>query len=95
MREEFELACIREFSHSGHQLGAGVSREERRERIRAAILREHKSTLRWLDSTWTYAGAFALAYHQPLEKGDRRSPQPWSPADDFAMGDDIDEDEDE
>ena len=87
MREEFELACIREFSHSGHHLGVGVSRAERRERIRAAIQREHKSDLRWHNSPWTYAGAFAQAYQQPLEAGDRRPQDPWSPAEDFLMDD--------
>jgi hypothetical protein len=95
VREEFELACIREFSHSGHHLGVGVSPAERRERIRAAILREHKSNLRWQDSMWTYASVFAHAYQQPLEAGDRRAPQPWAPADDFLWGDDVADDEEE
>ena len=95
MREEFELACIREFSHSGHHLGVGVSRAERRERIRAAILREHKAALRWQDSMWTYASAFAHAYQQPLEAGDRSPPQPWSAGDNLAWDDHVAEDEEE
>lgn len=94
-REEFELACIREFSHSGHHLGIGVSPAERRERIRAAILREQKSNLRWRDSMWTYASAFTHAYQQPLEAGDKRAPQPWVPADDSAWDDDVADDEEE
>jgi hypothetical protein len=95
VREEFELACIREFSHSGNHLGVGVSPAERRERIRAAIVREHKANLRWQDSMWTYASAFAHAYQQPLEAGDRRAPQPWVPAEDLAWDDDVADDEEE
>jgi hypothetical protein len=94
-REEFELACIREFSHSGHHLGLGVSRGERRERIREAILREHKSDLRWHDSRCTYAGAFAQAYQQPLDTSDmhgKRSPRHWSLGDNSAPEDDLAED---
>jgi hypothetical protein len=66
-REEFELACIREFSHSGLILGVGVSPMERRERIRAAILRENKAHLRWRDSAYTYADVFTQSYRRPLE----------------------------
>lgn len=66
-RFEFELACIREFAHSGLQLNINVSREERRERIRAAIFREGKQHLQWQDSEMTYAAAYRQAYHQPLE----------------------------
>jgi hypothetical protein len=66
-REEFELACIREFSHSGLHLGLGVSRTERRERIGAAILREGKAQLRWRDSASTYAEVFAQVYRQSLD----------------------------
>ena len=74
-RAEFELACIREFSHSGHHLGVGVSPAERRERIRAAILREHKSQWAWRDSGVTYAEAFRYAYHEPLgEDGAEKIP---------------------
>ena len=70
VREDFELACIREFSHSGLHLGVGVSREERRERIRAAILRENKAHLRWQNSDFTYANVYAQAHHQPLGASD-------------------------
>jgi hypothetical protein len=66
VREDFELACIREFSHSGLHLGIGVSRAERRERIRAAILREGKADLRWRNSDFSYAGMYAQAYRQWL-----------------------------
>jgi hypothetical protein len=69
-REVFELACIREFSHSGYQLNFGVSRRELCERIRFAILREHKSHLRWQDSGWTYASAFSQAYKESLDAHD-------------------------
>ena len=69
-REDFELACIREFSHSGHQLGVGVSRGERRERIRTAILREQKAHMRWHDSGLNYADVFAQVFKQPLAAGD-------------------------
>jgi len=70
MREDFELACIREFSHSGLYLGAAVSREERRERIRVSILREHKAHLRWQNSALTYADLYARVYHQSLGAND-------------------------
>jgi hypothetical protein len=66
VREEFELACIREFSHSGFHVGVGVSPQERRRRIHAAILRENKAQLRWRDSDFTYADMYARAYRQPL-----------------------------
>jgi hypothetical protein len=66
VREDFELACIREFSHSGLQLGIGVSRGARRERIRAAILREGKADLRWRNSEFSYANMYAQAYRQWL-----------------------------
>jgi hypothetical protein len=72
VREEFELACIREFSHSGLHLGVGVSREERRERIRAAILRENKAHRRWRNSDFTYTNMYAQAYRQSLGDNDIR-----------------------
>ena len=65
-RAEFEIDCIREFAHSGVQIGPNVSREERRERIRAAIFREGKQHARWRDTELTYASAYQQAYHQPL-----------------------------
>ena len=65
-RDEFELACVREFSHSGHQVSFGVSAPERRERIRVAILRENKTQERWQNSCFTYAEVFTQAYQQPL-----------------------------
>jgi hypothetical protein len=68
-QEEFELACIREFSHSGLYLGVGVSRVERRERIRSAILREHKAELRWQGSQFTYAEIYAQVCRQLLGAG--------------------------
>lgn len=66
VREDFELACIREFAHSGLHLGIDMSRGERCERIRAAILREDKAHLRWRNSAFTYANMFAQAYRRPL-----------------------------
>jgi hypothetical protein len=69
-REDFELACIREFSHSGLHLGDGVSRAERRVRIRVAILSEKKAYQRWRDSSFSYAEAYAQAYHEPLGTSD-------------------------
>jgi hypothetical protein len=60
-RAEFETACIREFAHSGIQIGPNVSREERRERIRAAIFREGKQQARWRYTNLTYADAYRQA----------------------------------
>jgi hypothetical protein len=65
-REEFELACIREFSHSGMHFGASVSRAERRDRIRTAILQEQKAHQFWHGADITYAQAYALAYQETL-----------------------------
>lgn len=65
-RADFEIDCVREFAHSGTQLGPNVSREERRERIRAAIFREGKQHARWRDTNLTYAAAYQQAYNQPL-----------------------------
>jgi hypothetical protein len=66
-RDQFELDFIREFQHSGAQLGPDVSREERRERIRVAILREGKETLLYHDTQLTYAQIYQQAYSQPIE----------------------------
>jgi hypothetical protein len=66
-RNEFEFECVREFSHSGVQLGANVSREERRERIRVAIMRENKQNRRWRDTPFTYAAVYQQAYGKPVE----------------------------
>jgi hypothetical protein len=66
-RAEFEIDCIREFAHSGTQIGPNVSREERRERIRAAIFREGKQQARWRDTNRTYAAAYQQAYCQSLQ----------------------------
>ena len=82
-RGEYELACVREFAHSGAQLGPGVSREQRRERIRLAILREDKARLRWRETTHTYAAVFEHVYSRPmgnLPMEERRdSSRPWHP----------------
>jgi hypothetical protein len=78
IREEFELASIREFSHSGLSLGVGVSREGRRARIGAAILREGKAHLRWRNSVFTYANMYFQAYRQPLESS-RPGDEDWAP----------------
>jgi hypothetical protein len=66
-RSEFEFECVREFSHSGLQLGANVSREERRERIRVAIMRENKQSRRWRDTQLTYAAVYQQVYGKPIE----------------------------
>jgi hypothetical protein len=66
-RSEFEFECVREFSHSGTQLGASVSRDARRERIRVAIMRENKQHRRWRDTQLTYAAAYQQAYGKPIE----------------------------
>jgi len=66
-REAFECESIREFAHSGLDLGPRVSRDERRERIRTAIYREGKAGRTWRDSGLTYAEIFRQAYHQALD----------------------------
>jgi hypothetical protein len=104
-RPEFELECIREFAHSGVQLGAGVSREERRERIRASILREAKEHDRWRGTAMTYAAMYRQIYNRSLDEGqpreEKRAPaagglqrQAWGPLrwdDDPALDDPDDE----
>jgi hypothetical protein len=82
-RWEFELACVREFSHSGAQVGPTVSREQRRERIRLAILREDKAHMRWRETAHTYAAVFERVYARPiggLPIEERREPSgAWRP----------------
>jgi hypothetical protein len=95
-REEFELACIREFSHSGLHLGLGVSRTERRERIGAAILREGKAQLRWRDSDSTYAEVFAQVYRQSLDSSAIHEARPAParfPFPNSMIHDEVDDDE--
>jgi hypothetical protein len=103
-RWEFELACVREFSHSGAQLGASVSRGERRERIRLAILREDKAHMRWRDTGYTYAAVFEHVYARsmgdlPIEE--RREPSRESHSRSLVSGpyvvvdDEVDADEEE
>lgn len=66
-RAEFELDCVREFAHSGVQLGVNVSREERRERIRIAIMRENKQHTLWRETTLTYAAVYERVYNKSIE----------------------------
>ncbi len=66
-RAQIELDFIREFAHSGLQLGPMVSSEERRERIRRSILREQKESLRFRDTELTYAQVYRLAYNKSIE----------------------------
>ena len=97
-REDFELACVREFSHSGNRLGLGVPRAERRERIRTAILRENKARLYWQDSDFTYAEVYAQAYQQKLavdEGEDKMALAAWgSEADEDLYDDEVLENDD-
>ena len=93
-REDFELACIREFSHSGCHLGDGVSRGERRQRIRAAILRENKAHSRWQYSGLTYAEVYEQVYKESLgadgnKDGRAKGVAAWR----LNAGDNFDEDE--
>jgi hypothetical protein len=66
-RVDFELECVREFSHSGEHLGMNVSREERRERIRVAIMRENKQDTLWRDTALTYAAIYRHVYNKPID----------------------------
>jgi hypothetical protein len=68
-RSDIELDFIREFSHSGAHIGPGVSSEERRERIRSAILREHKEGAPFRETGQTYAEIYKLAYNKSIEQG--------------------------
>ena len=66
-RDDIELDFIREFAHSGANLGSIISREDRRERIRIAILKEKKQDLRFRDTPLTYAQTYRLAYNKPID----------------------------
>jgi hypothetical protein len=69
---------------------------ERRERIRSAILREHKAQLRWRDSQFTYADIYAQVYRQLLEAGhpkDGGSREPRVERRKFAIDDLTDDEE--
>lgn len=102
-REAFECESVREFAHSGLDLGPRVSRDERRERIRTAIYREGKAGSNWRDSGLTYADIFRQAYHQPLDaRGDApaedvtlRSLRARPSIETWGQGPGLDEDEDD
>jgi hypothetical protein len=64
---EIELQFIREFSVGGNQLGACLSSEDRRERIRVAIYQNKLHDKIFRDSEITYAAAYRLCYGKALE----------------------------
>jgi hypothetical protein len=65
-----ELAFVRVLSVHGLKLAGGISQEDRRERIRVAIL-THKLTGKTFamgpQRAETYGQAFERCYHRPLE----------------------------
>jgi hypothetical protein len=65
--DDTDLEFVREFAHSGVQLGPAVSSEERRERIRVSILREGKENLPYQDTGFTYSEIYWQRYHQCIE----------------------------
>ena len=68
-RTDIELTFIRSLACSGVILsGTQLSPEDRRERIRIAIMKSHMNNKPLpTDPTLTYAQAFQLAYNRPCE----------------------------
>lgn len=68
-RADIEMTFIRSLACSGVILsGTQLSAEDRRERIRIAIMKSHMSNRPLpTDPTLTYAQAFQIAYNRPCE----------------------------
>jgi hypothetical protein len=64
---DLELEFVREFSHGGDQIGATLSIDGRRERIRVAILREGKRDLIFRDTQETYEAVYTRCYGSKLD----------------------------
>jgi len=67
-KDDIELAFIREFSHSGNQIGRTAARPERRERVRQAIYIHGKANERFEGEGITYAEAFRVCYGERLDR---------------------------
>lgn len=68
-RTDIEMTFIRSLACSGVILsGTQLSAEDRRERIRIAIMKAHMNNKPLpIDPTLTYAQAFQIAYNRPCE----------------------------
>lgn len=65
--EEIELCFVREFSAGAESFGPDLTRPQRRERIRVAILRDEKDGRNFYDSGMTYAEAYRRCFGVTLE----------------------------
>jgi hypothetical protein len=91
MRQDIEMDFVREFSHSGSQIGTCASSEEKRERIRVAILKEGKQSKPFRGTSLTYAEVYRQAYNKPIEM--RRHVRPVSAPALALAGDEEDDEE--
>jgi hypothetical protein len=68
-RSDIEFTFIRSLAHSGFILsGATISAEDRRERIRIAIMKAQVGNKPLpIDPSITYAQAYQIAYNRPCE----------------------------
>jgi len=64
---DVELEFIREFSVGGNSIGTCLSSEDRRERIRVAILAAGLQDKLFRDTQTTYAGVYRQCYGKPLD----------------------------
>jgi hypothetical protein len=64
---DIEMSYIREFATGGVLLGSNLSSEDRRERIRTAILMSGKAHRPFFDSGLTYGQAYQRLYGRPLD----------------------------
>lgn len=87
-----EMEFIREFAHGGNQIGASISSEDRRERIRVAIYREQKHDKLYFATGKTYAEVFQECYGRKLEA--RRVPREMAKPAPVAI-DELEDDDDE
>lgn len=67
-KEDIELAFVREFSHSGNQIGKSTNHAERRERVRQAIYVHDRMNDLFAGEGITYAEAFRLCFGERLDR---------------------------
>lgn len=65
--DDVELEFIREFSVGGNNIGTCLGSEDRRERIRVAILAARLEDKPFRDTGMTYAGVYRQCYGKPLD----------------------------
>lgn len=77
MTDDHELEFIREFAVRGNGIGLCLSSEDRRERIRVAIMASGLAEKDFRDTGMTYSQAYRQRYGKQLEM--RRHPRDATP----------------